>query len=57
MPMAELLGEKWDAYVRGGAICSEMEASALFILAGIYRKRAGAVDSRLSIRMTWPSWI
>ncbi len=40
-----LLGEKWDAYVRGGAICSEMEASALFILAGIYRKRAGAVIS------------
>jgi uridine phosphorylase len=45
MPMAELLGEKWDAYVKGGAVCSEMEAAALFILAGIYRKRAGAVTS------------
>jgi len=45
MPMADLLGEKWNAYVRGGAICSDMEASVLFILGGIYRKRTGAVVS------------
>jgi uridine phosphorylase len=45
MPMADLLREKWNAYVRGGAICSDMEASVLFILGGLYRKRAGAVVS------------
>ena len=43
MPMAGYLHERWNAWVAGGAICSEMEASALFILAGIYRKRAGGV--------------
>ncbi len=44
MPMAGYLHERWNAWVAGGAICSEMEASALFILAGIYRKRAGGVS-------------
>ncbi|HZW03786.1 MAG TPA: uridine phosphorylase [Anaerolineaceae bacterium] len=43
MPMAPYLAQRWDAWVGGGAICSEMEASAIFILAGIYRKRAGGV--------------
>lgn len=41
MPMAAHLEERWQAWVAGGAICSEMEASALFILSSIYRKRAG----------------
>ncbi len=41
MPMAARLEERWQAWVAGGAICSEMEASALFILSSIYRKRAG----------------
>lgn len=43
MPMAHFLKEQWTSYVAGGAICSEMEASIVFILASIYRKRAGAV--------------
>ena len=43
MPMAPYLEQRWNAWVAGGAICSEMEASAIFILAGIYRKRAGGV--------------
>ena len=43
MPMASFLKDRWDHWVAGGAICSEMEASIVFILAGIYRKRAGAV--------------
>ena len=43
MPMASFLKERWNQWVAGGAICSEMEASIVFILAGIYRKRAGAV--------------
>ena len=41
MPMAAHLEERWKAWVAGGAICSEMEASAIFILASVYRKRAG----------------
>lgn len=43
MPMATFLKEQWNSYVAGGAICSEMEASIVFILSSIYRKRAGAV--------------
>jgi uridine phosphorylase len=41
MPMAAHLTERWNAWVAGGAICSEMESAALFILSSIYRKRAG----------------
>ncbi len=41
MPMAAHLEERWNAWVAGGAICSEMEAAAIFILASIYKKRAG----------------
>ena len=43
MPMSTYLKDQWNAYVAGGAICSEMEASIVFILSNIYRKRAGAV--------------
>ncbi|PKO06789.1 MAG: uridine phosphorylase [Chloroflexi bacterium HGW-Chloroflexi-3] len=43
MPMVSFLKDRWNQWVAGGAICSEMEASIVFILAGIYRKRAGAV--------------
>ena len=41
MPMPNRLKERWDSFVTAGAICSEMESSALFILSSIYRKRAG----------------
>lgn len=41
MPMAARLEERWNAWIAGGAICSEMESSIIFILASIYRKRAG----------------
>jgi uridine phosphorylase len=43
MPMAAHLEERWNAWVAGGALCSEMESSALFILSSLYRKRAGGV--------------
>ena len=43
MPIAEQLAQRWKAWTAGGAICSEMEAATLFILASIYRKRAGGV--------------
>jgi len=41
MPLAPALEARWKAFIAGGAICSEMESAALFILASIYRKRAG----------------
>jgi uridine phosphorylase len=43
MPIAAELLQKWDAWVRGGVLCSEMEAATLFVV-GSYRKlRTGAV--------------
>ncbi len=43
MPVAEHLEGRWQAWVNGGAICSEMEASAIFIIASIHNARAGGV--------------
>ena len=43
MPMSAHLTERWNAFVAGGAACSEMESSVLFSLSSLYRKRAGAV--------------
>ena len=43
MPIAEELKQKWDAWVKGGVLCSEMEAATIFVV-GSYRKvRTGAV--------------
>jgi uridine phosphorylase len=41
MPIAGELGRRWDAWTAGGAICSEMEAAALYIVASTLRVRAG----------------
>ncbi len=41
MPMAQHLADRWNAWIAGGAVCSEMEAAALFIISAIHRKRAG----------------
>jgi uridine phosphorylase len=43
MPISEHLLARWKAWKAGGAICSEMESSALFIIAGMHRKRAGGI--------------
>jgi len=43
MPVAQHLIDRWKAWRMGGAICSEMEASAIFVLGSIYRKRTGGV--------------
>ncbi len=43
MPLAGRLEERWKAWIAGGAVCSEMESAALFILSALYRKRAGGV--------------
>ena len=43
MPVADRLIERWKAWKMGGAICSEMEASTIFILGSYLRKRAGGI--------------
>lgn len=43
MPLAERLEDRWSAWIAGGAICSEMEAAAIFILGSIHRVRTGGV--------------
>ena len=41
--VTQQLLERWKAWEIGGAICSEMEASTIFILASMLRVRAGGV--------------
>ena len=43
MPVDKRLLERWKAWKMGGAICSEMEAAAIFIICSIQRKRASGV--------------
>ena len=43
MPVDKRLLARWKAWKMGGAVCSEMEASALFILGSIYKLRTGGV--------------
>lgn len=43
MGVAADLMNRWKAWEIGGAICSEMEASALFVIASMLRVRAGAI--------------
>jgi len=45
MPTETDLLYKWEAWKRAGVLCSEMESSTIFIVAGIRRARAGAVFS------------
>lgn len=43
MPLSERLKERWQAWIQGGVLCSEMEAGALFVLARVLGKRAGGL--------------
>jgi uridine phosphorylase len=43
MPVKNHLLDRWEAWKAGGAICSEMEASAIFVISSILRKRAGGI--------------
>ncbi|MBU3692212.1 MAG: nucleoside phosphorylase [Candidatus Nanopelagicaceae bacterium] len=43
MGVAKDLLERWKAWEIGGALCSEMEASALFVIASMLRVRAGGI--------------
>ena len=43
MPLSYELLNKWDAWKKGGALCSEMETAALFTVSSYLRLKAGAV--------------
>ena len=42
MPVEPWLTARWRAWTAGGAICSEMEAAALYVVASVLGVRAGA---------------
>ena len=43
MPVSRELQDKWKAWIGGGALCSEMEASTIFVVARILKCRAGGI--------------
>ena len=43
MPVAAELLDKWQAWIKAGAMCSEMESACAFIVASVLRVRAGSV--------------
>lgn len=43
MPVSYELLNKWDAWIKGGALCSEMETSALYTVSSTLKLHAGAV--------------
>lgn len=43
MPVADDLLTRWDAWVKGGALCAEMESATLFTLGQIYGLRTGSI--------------
>jgi uridine phosphorylase len=49
MPVANHLKQRWKAWVDGGAICSEMEASAIFVISSIHGTRAGGAMLMMKI--------
>ena len=43
MPIASRLNDRWAAWVQGGALASEMEASTIFVVSRVLGRRAGAI--------------
>lgn len=43
MPVGRDLQDRWNAWVQAGVMCSEMEASTLFVVSSFLRKRAGGI--------------
>ena len=43
MPVSYQLENKWQAWLKCGALASEMESAALFIVGGVRRVRVGSV--------------
>ncbi|MBR4619123.1 MAG: nucleoside phosphorylase [Bacilli bacterium] len=43
MPVGYDLKNKWDAFIKAGALCSEMETASLFSVATVLKLHAGAI--------------
>lgn len=43
MPVSAVLQQKWDAWLKCGALASEMESATLFIVAAVRRVRIGSI--------------
>lgn len=43
MPVAYELKDKWDAWVRCGALASEMESAAMFVIGSVRKVRTGSI--------------
>ena len=43
MPVARELQDRWQAWVQGGALSSEMEASTIMVVSSVLRCRAGGI--------------
>lgn len=43
MPIAQALQDRWKAWVMGGALASEMEASTIFVVSRVLQCRAGGI--------------
>ena len=43
MPVSYELENKWNAWIKGGALCSEMETASLFIVSSVLKLKAGAI--------------
>ena len=48
MPVGYELEDKWDAWVRCGALASEMESAALFVVGSVRKVRTGSVMAVLA---------
>jgi uridine phosphorylase len=43
MPVGRDLQDRWNAWIQAGVLCSEMEASTLFVVARLLGRRAGGI--------------
>lgn len=48
MPVAPELKDKWDAWIRCGALASEMESAALFVVGSVRKVRVGSIMAVLA---------
>jgi uridine phosphorylase len=43
MPVGETFKTHYEGLIKGGVLCNEMEASAIFIISKLYHRRAGGI--------------
>ena len=43
MPVSGKLQDRWKVWIKGGALCSEMEASTIFVVSSFLKCRAGGI--------------